>query len=559
MPRKSLPHLVERQRRELHGEGSDRFADLHAKLVDEASGEELISVGGRWDRLKKEWTDEAPAAARVLRVHRGQLDGARFFARWLDDHLAGRIPPEPDRVYSFMLGGGQRSGKTYLGVACAILYATGRAGSIVWIVSPAERDHEEVQDYLHTMMPTAWYEELGAPWYRFTLPNGSKIVLRTGHEPAKLKKGDADFIVMNEAQQQAERAFAICRGRIAASGGIVCVVANPPDGDIGQWVGDFATEAEAGLRQARFFPLDPMDNPHIDHGPLLALAAELDAHTFDVEIRGLFLGAKNAVLHNWERARNERPPGRPLGHRDDAPPEKEITCEVLRWLEGRDYDRAVGVDMQYLPHMASVEMRFWENPLTVGLDEQTRVRYCHAWLTADVTLPAAEESDLCQAWLDLGWDPARTLIVADASGKWQFAERDPLKLQKLREQVRGRGSWDVFRQHGFIHIVNPDRELEKNPDVIERCRATSSRISTKAVGPYGRNFLFSDPRNKDLNKAIRLWPTKGGQPMRTSQYAHRCDCVTYLVQRFFPRRAVPGMPEVKVLKRSERRREMRAW
>lgn len=480
-------------------------------------------------------------------MHDGQLEPARFLAQWFKDHFRGVRKPIDERIFSAMLGGGQRSGKTWLGVVYAAAYAVGVAHSIVWIVSPAERDHEEVQDYLRSMLPRGWYRELGAPWYRYRLPNGSKIVLRSGHEPDKLKKGDADFIVLNEAQQQKERSFAICRGRIAASGGLVLVVANPPEDEIGQWVGDFAVEAQDQLRQARFFHLDPLDNPHIDHGPLLAMAKEFDQRTFDVEVRGLFLGERNAALYNWSRADNEK----------GSPSDVEITSELLRAVEGRPFDRLIGVDVQRFPYMASCEFRFFENPLARTAPE------CFEWAymvcTSSLILRAADEADLAVAWLEAGFDPERTLIVCDASGEWQFAERDPTKVQELRDKVKGRGSFDVFRSFGFRHVVKPDRDMERNPDVVERFRSATSRICTAQEGPYGRRFLFSDPRNKELNRAIRSLGTHGGKPDRHSKWAHACDAFTYAVHRVHPRRQKAERPKITVLGRYQRGDQMRGW
>jgi hypothetical protein len=545
MPRNSLAKLIERRRREA-GQESDRFVDIDLTL-SARTGEQLIRVGGRWDRRAKRYV-AGSGRTRALVVHEGQLEAARFLATWFKEHLTDVRRPAEERIFSTMLGGGQRSGKTWLGVAAALTYAVARARSIVWIVSPAERDHEEVQDYLRTMMPRPWYRELGAPWYRYRLPNGSKIVLRSGHEPDKLKKGDADFVVLNEAQQQAERAFAICRGRIAASGGMVLVVANPPESDIGQWVGDFAVEAQDELRQARFFHLDPLDNPHIDHAPLMAMAKEFDQRTFDVEVRGLFLGERNAALYNWSRADNERV----------APESGDITRDLTRALEGREYDRVIGVDVQKFPFMAAAEFKFFENPLARHAPEV--FEWALMWCTSSLVLRAADEADLATAWLEAGFNPDRTLIVCDASGEWQFAERDPTKVQELREKVRGRGSFDVFRSMGFRHVVKPDRDSEKNPDVIERFRGATSRICTAQRGPFGQRFLFSDPRNKELNRAIRSLGTRHGKPDRTSKWSHGCDAFTYPVHRLYPRRTKPEGPAVTVLQRYQRGDQMRsAW
>jgi hypothetical protein len=295
--------------------------------------------------------------------------------------------------------------------------------------------------------------------------------------------------------------------------------------------------AQAGGRQARYFHLSPMDNPHIDLAPLLALAKEIDPHTFDVEILGKFLGSQNAVLYNWNRIENERP----------TPHFGDVTTEFLRWAEGRDFDRVVAVDVQRLPHMASAEFRWFQNPATAGLDLDTRMQWALMWATSEAFLKGADEEELASTWLLAGWNPARTLIVCDASGAWQFAKRDPLEVAQLREQVKGRGSFDVFRKMGFVHVVKPDRAMEKNPDVIERCRATTARISTKVPGPFGQRFLFADPSCRELTKAIRNWPTRRGAPDRSSEFAHGGDVATYAVQRFYARRNGPEMPQVKIL------------
>ncbi len=553
MARRSLQALALDRRAEAGGDRRLRCVDLVVDVwAEDRSGnrtrQHLGRVGGRWDRRLKRYVK--PASAIALGAHPGQLDAISFFLEWLREHVAGTKRPPDQRVYSLLLAGGQRSGKTWIGVLMVVLYAIAIPGAIAWIVCPSEKDFEEIEDLLRAILPRRWYSVLGSPHFRWRTPNGSKIVLRSGNVPEKLKKGDADLILINEAQQQHERVFAIARGRIAAASGLVICAANPPTKSIGQWVGEFAVEAQAGQRQARYYHMDPMDNPHIDLGPLLALQKEVDEHTFNVEIRGMFLGAQNAVLYNWSRTENERP----------TPATGEITREVLRHFEGREFDRAVAVDVQRLPHMASAEFRFFVNPLTAGHPPPVRMQWCLMWATSDCFLKGADEEELAQAWLTAGWDPARTLVICDASGAWQFAQRDPLKVKELRQKVSGRGSFDVFRKMGFIHVVKPDRAMEKNPDVVERCRAATSRVSTKVPGPFGQRFLFSDPRCKDLNKSIRNWPIKHGVPDRVSVFSHGGDVLTYAVQRFYPRRLTPAeLPQVAVLKRLDSGDRMRGW
>lgn len=555
MPRKSLASILASRRAESGGDQSVRFLDLRIDVYAEdregnRTNRLLGSVGGSWDRRLRMYSPSARARRVAVSVHPGQIDAVIFFFDWLRDHARGVRRPADSTIYSMLLAGGQRSGKTWSAVLMAICYAVAIPASISWVVSPSDKDFEEVEDLLRTILPAAWYQNLGAPWYRYKFANGSKIVLRSAHLPEKLKKGDCDLIVLNEAQQMAERAFVIARTRIAAASGLVICAANPPTKPAGQWVGDFATEAQAGTRQAKYFHLDPMDNPHIDLGPLRALEKEIDEHQFNVEIRGMFLANQNAVLYNWNRTENERP----------TPVTGEITAEFLKAAEGREYDRAIVVDVQRLPHMASAEFRWYTNPATAGQPHAVRMQWALMWATSELFLKGADEEELAQQWLLAGFDPDRTLIVCDASGEWQFSHRDPLKVAELKEKVSGRGSFDVFRKMGFRYVVKPDRASEKNPDIIERCRAATSRIATKIPGPYGQRFLFSDPTCRELNKAIRNWATRRGAPDRTSEFAHGGDVVTYAAQRFYARRfSATGLPEVKVLQRHDPHNSMKGW
>lgn len=516
----------------------------------EETGALLISAGGRWDRRHKKYVGDAEEV-RELTGHPGQEKFLRWYNGWLVAHVAGIKAEDAERIYSALLAGGQRAGKTQVGTATvAVSYALAKPGSITWIVCPTDKDFEEIEDYLEDCMPRGWYKKLGSPWYRYTLANGSKIVLRSGHAAQALKKGRADLIIINEAQRISQGAFAICRGRIADKGGIVIGLANPPDSPIGQWVGDWAIEAEAGLRQSLFFYFDPFLNPYIDHAPLLALKAELDDHTFDVEVMGKFMTGKGMVIHNWDRFENEKaPPAR-------AP---NITREALRYFEGREYDRAVSVDVQKHPYMVSVEWNFFENPLALnGLE---RFQWSHMWAIGAVMLEGADEFDLATEWLAMGWDPERTLVICDASSQWQFSERDPKKVGELRKKLGGRGGYDAFRSMGFRHIVTPDREALRNPDIIERVRTTTVRIRTASPGPYGQHFIFSAPTNKKLNRCIRKWPTRHGRPSRSSEFAHAGDAFTYGPMRFFPRgrQVEEELPEVTILAPSNGSGRMKGW
>ena len=556
MPRHSLDQLIERRQSEATDDDA-KYVDLQLDLIDDSAPNQprILRGGGRWSRRLRKYIGHAPRG-RDVRCHPGQVEAARWFAawiaRWWRHRFHGEPIPDDERIYSLFLAGGQRSGKTWLGVALAVLYAAIIPGSIVWIVCPTENDFEEVEDYLKGLMPKAWYRRLGWPHWRYTLANGSKIVLRSGHKPEGLKKGDCDFLVINEAQQQRERVFNIARLRIARSGALVVACCNPPEQPVGFWVGDRVAAAERGEIQAKYFHVDPMDNPHIDHGPMLSFKKEVDDRTFDIEVRGLFLGARDAVFHNWGRLENEK---------DPPPRAMNVTQLFTRSQEGRAYDQVVGIDIQRRP-MVGVEFNWFKNP-RASLRLEDWHRWVLMWAVREYVLDRSDEEGLSLAMLEAGLNPERTLLVVDASGDWQrVREGNEGKMTRefKKEIWKGRGSFDVFHDHGFHHIVKPDRRSDANPDIVERFTTARQRICTAAPGQYGQRFLYSATWNRKLNEAVRGYPNKDGVPARRHKHAHLSDAFTYPVFRYYPRiRLAPPPPETKVLEEFKGRERTRGY
>ena len=544
MPRNSLSEAVDR-RLSAADRASDRFLSLQIDLVDEVTGAVIGRFGGLWDRLEKTYTQDA-AVSRVIRLHAGQLEMARWFCdEWFPDHYDGG-PIDREPVYTVLAHGGRRGGKTSESVWLSVCYAVAVPGSIVWIVLPSDVAEygEEIIDYLDTTMPMGWFTSLGAPHWRYHLANGSKIRLLSGFTPRKLKKGRADFVFINEAQQLVATSYNTVRAPTADRGGLVLCAANPPDqGDPGTWVADIARKVKQGkMRSARTFHLDPERNPHIDQRSLRAMADLMSAHEYDIQIRGQFLLPKDLALHAWDVLENERPKPR-MG---------DITGVVTRQLEGNAYDWVVGVDVQSYPWTVGVVAQFFRNPLAPDdLDEAL------LWITAEIFVERGDEVDLAEGMKELGLDFDRTLIVCDASGRWQQQQRDETKRRK--EYRTKKGSFDIFAAEGYRYIVPPDRDELGNPDVVERLRAANARIGTKS----GVRRVFVDPSCVRLLGGIVDWKTQGstGRPNRRQNAAHGGDALTYIIWRFFPRRTVDDGSsfEVKVLSRFQGRRRMKGY
>lgn len=519
------------QRLDAAAHASTASADLQLDLVDE-DGQLLARFGGQWDRQLRAYVGDADTS-RVIRLHPGQVDAAVYFDDWLAGHIAGDVPPD-QRIFDIIFSGGRRGGKTALAMAVMVGYALAVPGSITWCVCPSDAFFAEPQEYLRSIMPADWYSELGFPHWTFFLPNGSVIVMRSGHTARQQKKGRCDFAVIQEGQAVPNQSYETLSASIVDKGGLVLTTANPPDvGDPGGWVADLVTAIETGQRaDAEHFFFDPLRNPHIDHVALQALRHKMDAHTYDVQVRGKFLLPPDSVLHAWDRTENEMPVPE-VGGRD-------VTRAFTQRFEGRGYDDVIGMDVQNFPWIAAVRCRFYANPKAPDdLDEVL------LWGVGESYIEQGDEVDCARDLEDQRCSHDGTLIVADASCEWQQQQRDQ-KLQ--RPKYAGRGSADMLRGEGFRHVVPPDQDMKRNPHVHERVRAANSRIGTQA----GDRRVFIDPeRCPKTAMSVRRWRTnKSGQVGRNSRFAHGGDALTYVIWRFFPRRAdTRDNVDVKAIKR----------
>jgi hypothetical protein len=97
----------------------------------------MLTRGGRWDRLLVDYDGEAETGV-VVRLHNGQRDAVDWFKAWLAEHDTRRLAPpkftakdlenfeldvHPSHAYSALFAGGRRAGKTWIAVACAVVYA----------------------------------------------------------------------------------------------------------------------------------------------------------------------------------------------------------------------------------------------------------------------------------------------------------------------------------------------------------------------------------------------------------------------------------------------------
>jgi len=541
MPRASTQQLV-RSQLDADGRRDERFLDLQIDWVRYKSGTPIARFGGLWDRSTKCYVGDAPRS-RVLEVHGAQVEAITLFDRWMGDHLREPDPEvlarvreviQQDLTFDAELGallglselyltGGRRSGKTVImeGILCS--YAVAVDGAIVWTVTPSETYHEEPRQVIENLLPSSWYAYNGWPHFTFYLENGAQHVLRSGHKPGALKKGQAALVGLNEAQQISAESYRNARGATIDAGGFALVAANPPiAGDVGVWVLDSVTQIEMDDRPAaEHIFIDPLKNPHIDPRKLLALKSSMTLHDWLTQIRGQMLQLPDRVLYTWDRAVNERV----------APDFGRMTHEFLTAWEGEraNWNHLIVVDVQRFPWVAVGIFDIYRDPRA-----PTDMKAGLLWMREEIALSAGDEVDVCDELKKRGYDGARCLLVTDASCEWQQLERD---LIRQRPNFKGKGSNFIFRSNGFPHVVPPDRDSKANPDIFERIRATNACIRPADDVPS----LFVDAKRcPTAVDSARKWRMHKGKPSRDSKAAHFGDVFGYAVWRFFPRRGDAG-------------------
>lgn len=520
----SRPALCAQTRAE-DREGGRRFVDLCVDF-ETWEGETFLSCGGRWDRRRKRNAVGDPKTSKVFRLQPAQHEAGQVFLGWLRAKLAKevyRVGPKQRAMRALLLAGGRRGGKTDVAVRMAIAYALAFPKRRVWIVSPAIPETEEVDLALQEFLPKGWYRRLGAPWYRYKLANGSTITLRSAHDPKDLKRGRCDFAVMNEAQKMNERAYHTVRGALADKGGLVVLAANPPDEAIGQWIADFVEQSEAGVRPGKVIFIDARKNPIVDQDSLDDMKHEMSERDYLREREGQFLGRLDVAFHAWSQTLNVRPIP------DIA---TDVTREFTEKHFGKPYNFISGWDFQLHPYMACVLFKAFRDP-----EDPTGEPLLWA---VDSALIRGSEDELIDALEgpEHDYHPDEVLCVVDASAHWQGSETMAKrgKVDKKPEQIRGRFSTEVMKQRGWRHIVKPDKAAERNPEITERVAAANARFCTADR----KRHVFSDPTNLELNEALRKWEIKNGVPYRRSDFAHLCDCVSYVLFRLYPRRKRRG-------------------
>lgn len=574
---------------------SIRVCDVVDRKYVDGGDEELVEVGGVWNRRTKRWEPGLSETLVVIRIPRGseQEPAARYVAEWLRRAAIGPRGvhwDDFDRVWTLLLEGGRRGGKSYLSVVALVCFATMVPNALVWAVSPTNDETDELEGAIRSMLPGSWYTFRGGGGNRasqFKLPNGSRILLISGHKPRSLKRGRVDLVLYNEGQNMSRSGWVQLRGAIGDTGGLVIIAANPPDTEIGRWIEELHEKIRARMERRKrsdvsileskkekqfrgvLFKLTQATNPFVEHEALEDMASEVDDLTYRREVLGEFVPIGDIVMHAWSDAESVR---------DPEPRLIDVTARETKRELGRAAGYVVGMDFQKTPHMCATIYKLFTDPES---EDPTEIV---PWAVDEVVVEDANEDDLVNALEALpryrhgaernpddcyhgkergSYDPASRFndsqvdhcaIVMDASGFWQDGEHSKTKHSDQR-----------LRERGWIWLYPPQRESDKNPDVKDRCNTANARLkgadardASGAIVKPGRRRMFVASNCLRVIRAMRSWPNnKLGFPDKGSIFSHVCDATTYPIHRFFAR---PNLKRTKgtytPLERFKRSREL---
>lgn len=501
---------------------SKRYVDLCLRFRRRKTGSLLLEVGGRWDRLHRTYTDDAPERCHTVYVNENQVAIVEQFANWLEKFIAD-LPRES----MLLTGGNRRGGKSYITVACIVAVAIAKPGAICWMVAPTIAKREELERYAKEQTLQDW-RRYHVRDCRFTISNGSTIQSITGDTYDALKRGKATAILLNEPQDVTVDVATHGLPAIIDEGGLVLFAGNPPRRAKGEWFRVLRQKVVDGeyVGDASFFEVPADQNEEIDQrarGVIGRVLRDLDPRAAKADDEGLWIPVGDVAYEMW-RAKKRVIEGvtypglvgilPDLGYTD-------ITVQALRDAgvyrssQRAPYEYAIGADFQGRPHMAALACKVFKGP------DGKRLYYFLREFIAK-----GNEHDLSDEIQEAGLNPDNAVIVGDASGDWQAS----------KDRRRQLPSWDALKFDRWTVIpprekIRPESKHASNPpvDISIGQMYVVMRESRVLVHPDCKWLIESLEKCPVKREGARLIiPSKGG-------YSHITDCARYLVHRFEPK------------------------
>lgn len=488
---KSEAVLVSELEQELGSEA--RFLDLCLVFRRKTTKQEILRVGGRWDRAKSQYIDPDPPdlTARVIYINDNQIETVERFRDWLAARLGGG-----PRKRLLITGGGRRGGKSFIITALCCATCIAIPDALTWYVSPTLKRRDELERYTKRHTPQKW-RRYASRDLTFIFANGSRIVNITGDDAEDLKRGEADLICYNEPQAMNEDVLNYGMPAIIDKGGLLLFAGNPARKRKGVWFTRLVKSIDEGkYKKGDFCRLSAKDNPDVDasaRDDVSELMHLINPEAARADDDGVFMepGAF-AYAENFDERRNTVPSLQIANF---------VTADVIRRYYGvAKLDTLNGVDFQAWPFNAGVSLQ------AVGDSKDP------TWYVTGYLVKEDDEDYFLDDAFGL-WNHETTLWIGDASGTWQDAHH-----------TRGRCSFDKFKARRW-RIEPPQKkrsdrgEHPANPSREDRINLVNSLLKR------GKLIVVMDKAGLVAEALQKCEVDPKGKPR--GRYAHLTDALGY--------------------------------
>lgn len=422
--------------------------------------EELLRAGGRWDTLRRKWGDpDKVTAPLTVDMEESQVDFIRWFATWLFAFSKRILRTDTASI----VYGGRRGGKTFACLLCLLATVIEVPELLGWAVSVSHVERDvDIDRNIKRLVPASWYQYREFPSHKYTFLNGSTLTNISAVDPEKAKRGQADFIFINEGGKMAAGVYENSLGGTADRGGLVLVASNPPMTTKGEWVEVEVTAADEAVAKgehpdARIFRIRWELNRSIDQGArsrIGRILRRLNPALADADDLGIMKPVGGRALYTFDKIKHAVK--RPL------PDIGDITEAFTRQKYGRPMQYLLGADFQKRPHIAGTVWKIF------GTLERPEL-----WCVAGFTVEGNEDNFLDALEADGRFHPMNTLVIADATG-----------VNQNYSHENGKTSWGPFFARGWC-IVGPQ---EKKTDRGEGPQNPKVEFS---LGQFNR-MIFED-------------------------------------------------------------------
>ncbi len=452
---------------------------------------------------------------------KSSIYGGRF------DVLAGRYVGDAERVRVYPCSsvqfdgvvsdcpileesGGRGGGKSEGGVLRAIRFMCERPGERGRCLSPTQDLTEVVRIKMLEQLPTAWVTAVRlAPRRLIKLVNGVEVQFRSTHNPDQLRSWGGSWTLVDEAQDVNTYALDVALPclRESAEPRMWCTL-TPKAGEPLERHLDWMESPDADC-----IAFSSLHNPFISQEVFNIARRGMAANTYQVEIgadwelvASLAADDRKPVFANFKEKRNEFTS---LNWKKAALAGEDITAKVVRRktrFGGRKY--IIGIDPNWdWPNYAVIWKVF--KPVRRGDPER--------WCAVNVVRTKGHAGHLGHALCKAGYSPHNSLLVPDASARYNRGNRSSARL--LRDTKEG---------GGFNAIIL----RSKNPPVTESIDAMLAKMYPAA----GEPSLFIDAEHcgelLDCMEAVE-WGASGVK-LKKSGDEHIIDAARYPVDYFEP-------------------------